>query len=155
MKEKLQIYALLAEVFSAVAVIITLIILIIDLRENTSELKSVNTSLAVGRFNEDYRTLIAEDAELARIFGEGLNDRNKLNDLEKRRFDAVCENIIWALVEAYERLGTLEDKTRINGPINTALAFMEGPGFRDCWAIHRRYVIDWGYESFIKDIENR
>lgn len=69
MKEKLQEYALFAEVISAIAVVVTLIFLVIGIQENTNATQAAAYQDLLGELNDANSTLI-NDAKLATLWSE-------------------------------------------------------------------------------------
>ena len=64
MKEKLQEYALLAEIISAFAVVITLLILIVEVRENTDTLKTSSYQSQLEKFNGWREVMLLEQQNM-------------------------------------------------------------------------------------------
>jgi hypothetical protein len=65
MKNKLQEYALIAEVISAFAVVLTLIILIFEVRENTAINKATAYQSQIVKFNDWRKEMTSDDSKLS------------------------------------------------------------------------------------------
>src|SRR5581483_7014171 len=74
-----------AQVVSAIAVIISLVYLAIQIRQNTQAVRnSTHHALTVTRL--DYIALVVQNPDLSRILRLGSQDLNALNDDERQRF---------------------------------------------------------------------
>ena len=76
------------ELIGAIGVVITLAYLVVQIRHNTRATRAashhaITDSLNVGNIAQ------AQDAELARIFMSGCEDRSSLSDVERQRFDML------------------------------------------------------------------
>jgi len=109
----------LAEFVSAVAIIVTIAYLAVQVRQNTAG--SVRDAL-----NEMTR-IIASDPEAARIFWAGLEDRSALTELERHQFDALLSLTFFGQQEAYQT----------SVPYDFGLRWvLRHPGARDWWGIY-------------------
>lgn len=149
---KLEKWALVSEILGSVAIVATLVILVVELRANTDELRSANTTTAI-RFYNDWRTSLLEDEEIARIWTQGLS-AELTDEMDRFRFQQVCENVLWANVLMYDRYTSSRDSSRAMGPVGATRAMNLNPGFRECWNFERRAVSLWGYDSFIEAVES-
>jgi hypothetical protein len=82
MKEKLQEYALIAEIISSVAIIATLVVLILEVKENTSAIQSSNIQ-SVAERSQQFSLAVAQNPDLAKIQSELM--RNGFNIEEQQR----------------------------------------------------------------------
>ncbi len=86
----------IAELLGAAGVVVTLVYLALQIRRSNA--LAFSESL---RFANDAATpavvAIAQDADLARLFRQGLRDRSSLNPDEQVRFDMVMGNLIGGL----------------------------------------------------------
>ena len=86
----------LGEFFGSIAVLVTLVYLTLQIRRSNA--LALAESL---RFSNHAATpavvSIAQDTDLARLFGQGLRDRSSLNPDEQVRFDMVLGNLIGGL----------------------------------------------------------
>ncbi len=89
----MQSLANLGEVVGAVVVILSLIYLSIQVRQNTQAQRTENYARALDRLAAMQSTL-SQDSEISLIFSRGVLDPSKLTSLEKLRFN-------WSLYEAF------------------------------------------------------
>ncbi len=86
----------IAELLGAAGVVITLVYLALQIRRSNA--LALAESL---RFSNDASSppvvAIAQDADLARLFGQGLRDRSSLNPDEQVRFDMVLGDFVGGL----------------------------------------------------------
>ena len=123
------------EIIGAAGVIITLLYLASQLRQNTRALQvtSIDSTTQVGN---DVRRLLAESPEIADIYLRGLADPENLDDLERERFRLVMTNGIWALWNAWaqSQLGGRESWTAQQHILTRMLS---SPGGRWFWENNR------------------
>ena len=84
------------EFVGAIAVVVTLIYLVVQIRHSTRATRAashhaITDSLNVGNIAQ------AQDAELAQIFLSGCEDRARLTDVERQRFDMLMISYFHAL----------------------------------------------------------
>ena len=89
----LQTLANIGEIIGAVIVILSLIYLTIQVRQNTQAQRTENYVRALDRLAAMQSTL-SQDSEISLIFSRGLLDASKLTRLDKVRFN-------WSLYEAF------------------------------------------------------
>ena len=124
----------LAELAGAVAVVLSLVYLALQIRENTRSVKIA----AMSSFREggaDFMTTLAQNEELSDIYMRGLADPDSLSMSERQRF---LWTILLALThlqesEEFETFGITSNTIRnsVEAQINF---FAKQPGFRKIWA---------------------
>lgn len=82
---KLERYAQLAEILASTAVIATLIVLLLQVRENTAAIRAA-TLLEVNKIARDHLVLMWSDADASRINQIGAQDLSQLNAEERQRY---------------------------------------------------------------------
>lgn len=82
MKEKLQEYALIAEIISSIIIFATLVILIIGVKENTKALQSSNVQ-SVAERSQLFTLTVAQNPELAKIQSELMLNGNDTEQQQK------------------------------------------------------------------------
>lgn len=102
-----------AEVVTTIGLVITLIFLIVEVRENTAVVRSESYAASVDRLN-DWRLELAADSEMTELFvafrEEGVG---KMNPIELQRFTFLYGSL-WSIYEStyyatfYETLGQAE-----------------------------------------------
>jgi len=126
-----------------IAVIITLIYLAMQIRQN-NRLVEQSTQVAQaqalreGNPTQTSMLAIAQDAELSEIFRRGLASYHGLSSVEKVRFNLSFGSLISALAMNHAQqitLGILEDP-RISTQIESLKGLLGTPGGRDWWEIY-------------------
>ena len=102
-----------AEILTTIGVIVTLIFLIVEVRENTAVVKTESYGQSIDRLNE-WRLTLASDPELTRLFTEfyagGIDD---FDPIERQQFTFIY-GALWSIYEtayyarSYETMGTQE-----------------------------------------------
>jgi len=82
---KLDRYAQLAEILASTAVIATLIVLLLQVRENTAAIRAA-TLLEVNKIARDHLVLMWSDSDANRIDQIGAQDLSELNAEERQRY---------------------------------------------------------------------
>ena len=85
----MQMYAQIAEVIAALALVLTLVFLVIELRKNMSQTKAVNISNR-DILNSDFFHFWADEKN-ARLVVKGRNHFESLNSLELFQFESFIE----------------------------------------------------------------
>jgi len=129
----------IGEVVAAIATVMTLGYLAIQVRHNTRGLDQNNDLLRLSYENHvreegtQLRALLAGDAELASIWRRGLAAED-LERIERDRFELLIINVINMLGAQHDALG----RGLAQPHIATYLYFVaRTPGFRQWWARHR------------------
>jgi len=123
----------IGEVVGAIAVVITLIYLAVQIKQNRQDVQTSNFHRVADSFNELNRQ-IAGDAELARILNEGFANYNELSDVEKTQFGMIfltCARVYDSLYHQIRR-GT-GDKELWESELGTLRWFCSMPGYRNWW----------------------
>ena len=76
------------EFLGGIAVVVSLVYLAGQIRQN-SKLLRASTAGATAQIEFSGAALLVQDAEVARIFWEGLADRNALSEADRQRFDPL------------------------------------------------------------------
>jgi len=80
------------EFLGGIAVVVSLVYLASQIRQN-SRLLRVSTAATVGEGSTAATNLIAQDPEMARIFGEANVDRAALSGVDQMRFDSMLSQV--------------------------------------------------------------
>jgi len=83
----------LSELFSAIAVVVTLIFLIFELRESRKIARSDSVDALAAGWNS-LNTVVMADQELNSLWFNGMNDPESLNPDELKRFMMVCQSYV-------------------------------------------------------------
>ena len=109
MKDKLQVWALIAEIVSGVAIVITLIFLVVSVRDETRATRTLVYEDLLSGLNEFYNVLM-QDEELASLWlaGRELGSVD-LSDEEVRKLTLMFRNVMRILDAGFSasQYGTL------------------------------------------------
>ena len=125
--------AAIAELLGALGVIASLIYLAIQIRQNTRSAREAAWH-SVLRDLQQFRSLIAQDPEVARVYREGLRGLNSLNDDDRWRFGALMQSLYSVFETAF--------RTRSDGLFQQQLDDIawtaSRPGAREWWIKGKR-----------------
>lgn len=131
-----------AESTGAVAVIVTLIYLSLQMRQNSRLLKA-SLATSTRESTNQITGLLASDREALRVFYAGVQSRETLEELDKQHFDALISLYLEALLQSYQQ-------DYLDG-LKRADWMLKQPGIQEFWR-----EFDELYEEGFKDyITNR
>ncbi len=132
------------EAVAAAGVIASLVYVAIQIRQNTRSARE-DTWHSVIRDLQQFRLLIAQDPEVARVYREGLRDLKSLNDDDRWRFGALMQSL-YSILETMFRAR--------NEPlfqhVLRDLFFASRPGARQWWGKGKR-VYSPEFQRFIDE----
>ena len=107
------------EMISAIAVVVSLIYLAFQIRQNTSQIDQNTEAARASAFDSTItqtmhaRDLIIENEDVARIYYEGAIDPDSLSEQERMRYRLIVHNVLWSLwnLQAQAQLGGLARET--------------------------------------------
>lgn len=125
------------EIIGALAVFLTLVYLAIQIRQNTKSVQASAVDASISKVN-DVRQSLYENAELSRIYIQGLAHPDELDEESRFRFRLVVHNILLAISNIHSQTSftglstsTWESQLVILKRITTS------PGGRWFWKEHR------------------
>ncbi|MCR9094615.1 MAG: hypothetical protein NXI30_10400 [bacterium] len=125
----------IGEIIGALGVIITLLYLASQLRQNTRALgvTSIDSTTQVGN---EIRSLMASDPVVTELYYRGLRDPDSLDEIERERLRLILTNALWALWNAWaqSQLGGRESWTAQKHILTRMLGL---PGGRAFWETSR------------------
>jgi len=144
-----QTFANIAEIIGAVVVVLSLVYLTIQVRQNTQAQRTENYARALDRLAAIQSTL-SQDSEISLIFSMGVLDASKLTRLEKVRFN-------WSLYEAFgafefmfhaSKTGSINEEvwSRWSAAVAWWLTF---PGVQTWWKVRPLPFTD-SFTSFVE-----
>jgi len=145
------------EFLGGIAVVVSLIYLASQIRQN-SRLLQASTTSASSQVEVAVHTLMAQDPEVAKAYGEGLAHLDSLSEESRHRFDAVANLWIQVLRQQHQfqrdGIGSPDEWTYRHDGLRWM--FLQGPGFRQWWRLRReiypepfREVVD----SLLREVE--
>ncbi len=128
-----------AEVVGGGAVIISLIYVAIQIRQNTAVVRTSNyadLSFKVSEFNQ----LIAENGELAEIYTRGTASYKELSEIEQIRFNMTISRLMQAVQAMFHlrQRGYIDSKLAQTNFDSVAL-FLAAPGLQEWWQDNKQW----------------
>lgn len=131
--------AALSQLVAAVAVVVSLIYLAVQVRQNTRQLveqtKSHHLSSLsdVGHGFREFRASVARDQQVASVWWRGISNLPSLNDAERLQFDFLAIEFFWSLgmMWLYVEQGVFEPWLFEHSRRNVLL--YAGPGLKEWW----------------------
>ena len=125
----------LGDFIGGIAVVATLIYLALQIRQNTTALRTSSYAQAADP-TWDLGALVIQNTEFARIFRVGAQDPSQLNEDERMQFDMFLHTFFFS----YENLYRLAERGLIDSEsfehhISNALPFFGAPGVRQFWGV--------------------
>lgn len=141
--------AAISEGIGAIAVVITLAYLALQIRQNTAAMRSTATQGAHDQAAEFYRTL-AEDPELPLIIARGCQSPDDLSKAEIGRYFAVLQLSLFNFQNWYfQTRDHFMDDTLLSSWSRIVTSFSGTPGFRRFWEA-RGYIFAPEFRDFLE-----
>ena len=139
----------IAEVVSAVAVLVTLAYLALQIQHNTREIRAENIQKVTDSFNAVNLTIFEND-EVAELFLKGLKDYSSLSEKEKLRFDFgwLAAFRIYDSMYYQTQTGTGEGKY-FTAELGTIKWFFSHKGVRDWWGA-QQFAFSPGFRDYVE-----
>lgn len=140
----------LGQVIGALAVVVSLIYVALQIRQNTSAVRSA-TSQTVHEHFANWYHLLASDAELAEMAVKGLRDYGSLSEAEKVRFIALFMAFL-----SYSQNAFLKWREKLLAPplwLGWELVIMNlvcAPGGKELWK-DRGYLFGEEFRRYVED----
>ena len=140
----------IGQVIGAIAVVISLIYVALQIRQNTNAVRSA-TAQSVHEHFANWYHLIAADAELSRIAANGLRDYQSLSENERTRFIAAFMSFLSYSQNAFLkwRQGLLAPSLWL-GWEQVMMNLFGAPGGKAFWK-ERRYMFGDEFRRYIED----
>jgi len=143
-----------------VGVILGIVFLAVEVSQNQTSLEEANkinrasaTSTSLNYFN-DYRTLLAQDEQLAQIYISG-SSGEELSNIDRLRFESLCQNYLWTYVTMHEHYLAVDEESRARGVIVSMREIIQPPGIQQCWETRvKPYASILGYDEFLRDLDD-
>ena len=125
--------AAISQVVAAIGVIISLIHLAAQIRNNTREVRSASFNAVTEAFNQ-FNLLVGQNAEVASLILRGWNDYGQLDGVEELRFDLLMLGLfrVHESVFYQSNRGTMERDLR-DAENRSLVSLLSQPGVRDWW----------------------
>ncbi len=135
------------EFLGGIAVVVSLVYLASQIRQN-SRLLTASAAATTASFGSATTTLTAQDPELARIWWDGLTDREALSEPDRRRFDPLISLMINGFQQQFRltRKGVLD--LEVLADMEQGMRWVvQQPGYRQWWK-------QWAGKSYSGDFRN-
>jgi len=143
----------IAGLLGAIGVIITLIYLSAQIKQNNNQLSGAATT-AVYEYQRKLVELLTEDTELYKIALRGNEDLNSLSEWEKQRFTLWClyETGMWEMCHQQYKQGALDESIYL-GKVKYWLQLHSSPGRREWWNTHTAMMSSEFYQDISAQLE--
>lgn len=151
MKFKLKKIALIAEIFGGIAILISLIFVGIQFKENTKATKSANASATMSALANWY-IAIGNNSESSQLYYNFMADPDAMTP--EQRFQAVINThgvfIIFQNSFYLSKEGTLDSEMQ-NALTSVMLGAMDQPGFKFYWEQRKSFFFK-DFRVYVEDI---
>lgn len=120
----------IGEIVGALAVVVTLVYMVIQIRQNTAAVATATYESTMTGFN-DINVVVASDPELASLLDRGTQNPDELSAQEVTQFNFLLRcyaNQWWKLLKLHERGSLSEDDWSVFA--REAAQFLDQPGCR-------------------------
>jgi hypothetical protein len=127
----------IGELVGGIAVIITLIYLALQIRQNTAVVKTTNY-LNLSRDSDDFSRMIGGNKELNEIYMRGSEDFRSLSINDQSRFNMLLSVLIHPYQSMYQvrARGHIDEELMLNS-FEILSALLKRPGIRQWWEEHK------------------
>ena len=142
-------YANIAEIIGVIIVVVTLLYLSVQVRQNTIALRSSTTHSVQAQIATNYG-LIAADPELMGILLKGMQKPSALSALETGRFMAWWSIALYAWQNIYyQMLSGAYEKPIFDGFMRLLAGASSSPGFRTVWE-QRKFILSTDFQEYVE-----
>ena len=132
----------IGEVMGAAAVVLTLIYLSIQVRQNR-KLQEASLAVAQRESTNEITRLLASNRDALRVFYAGLENRDNLETLDRQQFDSIISIHFEALLQAFQQSN--------ESVLNRSEWLVQFPGFEQWWNLYnglydkafRAHMTEW------------
>jgi hypothetical protein len=135
----------ISQIVASVAILASLIYAALQFRMYAVAAREAKYTTAVSDLQE-FRKILATDADCARIYRDGLADLSKLDSLEQWRFGALMQLVVTNFAYGIKFGDAIEAETLRTGVTQT----MRRPGARAWWE-KARYMVDGATRAVVDD----
>jgi len=138
----------IAEAIGALAVMLSVVYLAIQVKRNTSATYSQTYQAATSSFAE-MAAIVGASKETARVFTLGMSDPGELDESEYSQFAYLAISLLRRFENIYfqHQSGMINDDFW-TGHSDNLLWFYHQPGFQKMWQ-ERRYAFSEGFREFV------
>ena len=148
---KLKEYALVAEIAGGIAVLIGLVFVGLELRQNTL-MQRVTATQALSVDYENAVDALGKDTDTACIYVRGINGLTNLNGIERYRFFVLWFHVLRAGEQLhYYSLEGMVDERIWRGYERQLQEIFRYPGVQQYWEIRKDWYSD-EFQNFVKGL---
>jgi len=139
-------------VFGAAAVVLSLVYVAAQVRQNTKTLRSSATAAAISSIRDWNRDLIADPA-LARVFRKGVEDMGSLDEDGRAQFVMIIQNVLKTYEDMHYQLSHgIMDPAVWLGWEQLGRLYFTSPGVQQYW-VERRQIYSLDFQVWIESLE--
>ena len=136
----------LSQIVASVAIIASLIYAALQFRVYAAAAREARYTTAISDLQE-FRKLLATDADCARIYRDGLVDLSKLDSVEQWRFGALMQLVLTNFQYGIKFADAIEVEQLRTGVETT----MRRPGAKTWWA-KAKFTVDAATRAMVDDV---
>ncbi|NCF21179.1 MAG: hypothetical protein GWP63_23395 [Haliea sp.] len=150
------------EVLGAIAVVVSLVYLAFQIRQNTRQIDENTKAAQAAAFDSSIahtfkaRQAIAENSDVARIYLDGSNDPDSLSEEDRVRYRLIVHNILWSLwnIQSQSQVGGELASETWSAQLAILKRMMSTRGFRWFWG---NYSQEFGasFQKIVDDLEGK
>ena len=139
----------IGELVGATAVLITLVYLALQIRQNTAALRSTATQGAHDQVGRLYQT-VSTDPELAMIFARGCTDPDELSDIETAKYYSLLIQILFYVQNWHTQTRDgLMDEDLLSSWSKILTDIATTPGFQRVWE-QRKHIFSSALRKYLE-----
>lgn len=144
----------IAGLLGAIGVIITLIYLSVQIKQNNNQQRGAAT-VAVYEYQRTLTEMLTSNTELYKIALRGNEDLDSLSEWEKQQFALWClhETGMWEMCYKLYKQGALDEAIYF-GKVKYWLQLHSSPGRRDWWNMHTAMLSGTFYKDISSQLES-
>ena len=146
----------IAEIVGATAVVISLIYLAIQIRQNNRQVEEQVRALRLQAYDTagaDFSTLrlhVSGNPQLASVWRRAKESYNALEPDERAQANEMLHELMWAYQNIFSRMqGGAEDEVLRNIVDRNLDHWMDNPGFREWWRTEKKTPYSDEFESLV------
>jgi len=122
------------------------------LMEREYLLEVADSLKAIADANDKFRLLTAGDAELAKIWLDGVAGKD-LSEVDEYRFEQMCGILIWNSATIYRRMSALDQVDFVEAEERmTRTQIDTSPGMQKCWEANTYALRLWGFDDLVDGV---
>ena len=151
----------IGEFVSGIAVVVSLVYLAFQIRQNTRQIDENTKAAQAAAFDSSIthtfsaRQTILENADVARIYLQGSNNPDALSEEDRLRYRLTLHNILWSIwnMQSQAEIGELSSETW-EAQLATLERIVRTPGFSWFWVNYGR---EFGpsFQRIVTDLQGR